>query len=43
MGWHYWGIGHGKGPHDRVGTCLNQVISLLQMRPSSLWVSLNFE
>ncbi len=30
--WHYWGTGHGKGPHDGVGACLKQCIRTEQLQ-----------
>jgi hypothetical protein len=35
MDWHYWGSGHGKGPHDGAGACLKQSIRKEQLRPCS--------
>lgn len=36
MEWHYWGIGHGKGPHDGVGTWLKQVIQKEQLKANGV-------
>jgi hypothetical protein len=35
MDWHYFGTGHGKGPHDGAGACLKQTLRKEQLRPSS--------
>lgn len=35
MDWHFWGTGHGKGPHDGAGACLKQSIRKEQLRPDS--------
>jgi hypothetical protein len=35
MEWHFWGMGHGKGPHDGAGACLKQAIQKEQVRPDS--------
>lgn len=35
MEWHYWGSGHGKGPHDGAGACVKQSIRKEQLRPGS--------
>ena len=35
MDWHFWGIGHGKGPHDGAGACLKQSIWKEQVWPNS--------
>jgi hypothetical protein len=32
MQWNYWGIGHGKGPHDGVGACLKQAMKKEQFK-----------
>lgn len=36
--WHFWGTGHGKGPHDGAGACLKQNIRKEQLRPGSRWL-----
>lgn len=36
MDWHFWGTGHGKGPHDGAGACLKQCIRREQVRPDSV-------
>lgn len=35
MDWHFWGTGHGKGPHDGAGACLKQSIRKEQLRRDS--------
>jgi hypothetical protein len=34
--WHFWGTGHGKGPHDGAGACLKQTIRKEQLKPDSV-------
>lgn len=35
MDWHFWGTGHGKGPHDGAGACLKQALRKEQLKPTS--------
>lgn len=35
MDWHYWGSGHGKGPHDGAGACLKSGLRKEQLRVDS--------
>lgn len=35
LDWHYWGTGHGKGPHDGAGACLKQTLRKEQLKPNS--------
>ena len=35
MDWHYWGSGHGKGPHDGAGACLKSGLRKEQLRVNS--------
>lgn len=35
MDWHYWGSGHGKGPHDGAGACLKCGLRKEQLRINS--------
>jgi hypothetical protein len=35
MDWHYFGTGHGKGPHDGAGACLKQTLWKEQLQPNS--------
>ena len=32
MVWHYWGTGHGKGPHDGAGACVKQALRKEQLK-----------
>lgn len=36
MDWHFWGTGHGKGPHDGAGACLKQTLRKEQLKPDSI-------
>ena len=36
MDWHFWGTGHGKGPHDGAGACLKQTLRKEQIKPNSI-------
>jgi len=36
LDWHYWGICHGKGPHDGVEACFKQCIRTEQLRSNGV-------